>query len=58
MVTARRSGLEARAVESGVGVVGYLLMHTRQLDMIMNEPAAVDHYRTKMSRDIEGLAGG
>jgi pyruvate,water dikinase len=55
MVTARRTNLEQPAVVHGLRVVGYLLMHTRQLDMIMNQPAAVDHYRTKMKADIENL---
>jgi len=36
-------------------VVGYLLMHTRQLDMVMNQSAAVERYRSKMRIDIEGL---
>ena len=31
-------------------------MHTRQLDMIMNDPSAVEHYRTKMWADIQSLA--
>jgi pyruvate,water dikinase len=55
MVTARKTNLEQPAVEHGLRIVGYLLMHTRQLDMIMNQPAAVDHYRTKMRADIDNL---
>jgi pyruvate,water dikinase len=55
VVTARRTGLDAADIEQGLRVVGYLLMHTRQLDMIMNQPAAVEHYRLKMRADIEGL---
>jgi len=55
VVTARRTGLDAADIEQGLRVVGYLLMHTRQLDMIMNQPAAVEHYRSKMRADIEGL---
>jgi hypothetical protein len=30
-------------------------MHTRQLDMIMNQPEAVEHYRAKMAGDIGEL---
>jgi pyruvate,water dikinase len=56
MVTARRTGLEQAEVERGLRVVGYLLMHTRQLDMIMNQPAAVKHYRAKMKDDITKVA--
>jgi hypothetical protein len=26
--------------------------------MVMDRPAAVDHYRTKLVRDIEGLLAG
>ena len=55
MVAARRTGIDQAIVERGVRVVGYLLMHTRQLDMIMNEPTAVDHYRRKMRADIESI---
>ena len=55
VVVARRTGLERAKVEQGLGVVGYLLMHTRQLDMIMNQPVVVEKYRSKMRTDIEGL---
>ena len=55
VVTARRTSLDWAVVEQGLRVVGYLLMHTRQLDMVMNQPAAVEHYRSKMRADIEGL---
>ena len=55
VVTARRTNVDASAVELGLRVVGYLLMHTRQLDMIMNDPAAVKHYRAKMQKDIDRI---
>ena len=55
MVTARRTHLKQDDIEDGVRIVGYLLMHTRQLDMIMGDPRAVEHYRKKMKADIEGL---
>ena len=57
VVTARKTHLDKEEVEQAVRVVGYLLMHTRQLDMIMNEPSAVEHYRTKMEADIAGILG-
>jgi pyruvate,water dikinase len=56
MVTARRTGLQQQDVAKGLRVVGYLLMHTRQLDMVMDKPAAVEHYRAKMQKDIDNLA--
>ena len=55
VVTARRTGLSASDVERDLRVVGYLLMHTRQLDMVMNEPTAVERYRAKMRTDIQSL---
>ncbi len=55
VVTARRTGVDRTVIEQALRVVGYLLMHTRQLDMVMNQPAAVEKYRSKMRIDIEGL---
>jgi pyruvate,water dikinase len=55
VVTARRTGLEADQIEDALRVVGYLLMHTRQLDMVMADPRAREHYRSKLESDIERL---
>jgi pyruvate,water dikinase len=55
VVTARRTHLAHGDVEDGVRVVGYLLMHTRQLDIIMGDKRAVEHYRAKMRADISSL---
>jgi len=38
-----------------VEVLGYLALHTRQMDMIMTNPAHVNHYREKYRKDIERL---
>jgi pyruvate,water dikinase len=38
-----------------VEILGYLALHTRQLDMIMANPSHVDYYRGKYRKDIEGL---
>jgi len=52
VVTARRTILDHHDVERSLRVVGYLLMHTRQLDMIMADRAAVAHYGAKMRADL------
>jgi pyruvate,water dikinase len=38
-----------------VEVLGYLALHTRQMDMIMTNPAHVSYYREKYRTDIERL---
>jgi len=52
---ARLEGLGRDDMFSRLRVIGYLLMHTRQLDMIMASPSAVQHYRDKMNGDIKKL---
>ena len=52
---ARIGGLDADATAARLRIVGYLIMHTRQLDMIMDDPKAVERYRKKLRRDIESL---
>ena len=47
-VTARVSARPKEEILDLVRVVGYLLMHTRQLDMIMGHPKTVEHYRKKL----------
>ena len=52
---ARLEGLPEEHVLKSLKEVGYLLMHTRQLDMVMADPASVDFYRKKIIREISGL---
>ena len=61
-VTVREDHLSARIrEESGdymkqrMAMLGYLTLHTRQLDMIMSNPDQVAFYRDKLKRDIEGV---
>jgi len=41
-----------QAVAQALQVVGYLLMHTRQLDVIMADRAAFAHYGEKIRADL------
>jgi pyruvate,water dikinase len=52
---ARVEQLSQEDMEMRLRVVGYLLMHTRQLDMVMTDPKAVKHYRNRMNSDIEKI---
>lgn len=50
---ARLEGLDLEDMEYHLKVLGYLITHTRQLDMIMTSPAQVDKYRSKFFEDFE-----
>jgi pyruvate,water dikinase len=57
MLSSRIEGLQADAMEERLKLVGYLIMHTRQLDMIMSDAGVVESYRRKMRADLETLCG-
>ena len=54
---ARLTGLREEGMKDRLRVVGHLLMHTRQLDMVMDDPTAVAHYRSKIREDLETVRG-
>ena len=44
-------------LEQRLQILGYLTLHARQLDMVMNQPGAVELYREKFLREIEEMLG-
>ena len=44
-------------LEQRLQILGYLTLHARQLDMVMNQPGAVDQYREKFLQEIEEMLG-
>jgi pyruvate,water dikinase len=54
-VTARIEGRDRESMQGRLRVLGHLLMHTRQLDMVMTDAAAVARPRARLARDLARL---
>ena len=54
-LAARIEGRNIEEMKDILRVLGYLIIHTRQLDMVMTDPQSVAYYRQKMLADLRKL---
>ncbi|MCX7822109.1 MAG: PEP-utilizing enzyme [Syntrophobacterales bacterium] len=54
-LSARIEGRDIEEMKDALRVLGYLIIHTRQLDMVMTDPQSVTFYREKMLADLQKL---
>jgi pyruvate,water dikinase len=52
---ARVEGHDLDYMKKRLEILGYLTLHTRQLDMIMSNNAALNHYQQKIEKDIHNI---
>jgi pyruvate,water dikinase len=56
LLRARFEDAPMEAMRHRLKVLGYLIIHTRQLDMVMSNDALVAHYRARLKQAIAGLS--
>ncbi len=54
-ITARAEGDDENGMRQKLRILGYLLFHTRQLDMVMSNEASYVQWRQKLLADISGV---
>ncbi len=57
LLIARIDNQERDTMIEKLRVLGYMVIHTRQLDMVMNNPDSVNHYKKQITEDIEEMLG-
>ena len=57
-LSARAQALAQPRMIRRLKILGYLSLHTRQLDMVMTHKPTVAHYRKRMEKDLESLESG
>jgi pyruvate, water dikinase len=56
-LSARFEDYPMDVMQNRLNITGYLIMHTRQLDMVMSSNTMVEHYRKKILKDLDRLFG-
>ncbi|MCP4604180.1 MAG: pyruvate, water dikinase [Proteobacteria bacterium] len=55
-VNARIEGYEQSFMEAHLEILGYLVFHTRQLDMVMTDESSIRRYKKKITDDLVKLS--
>jgi pyruvate,water dikinase len=52
---ARIEGLDEEPMKTRLKILGYLIIHTRQLDMVMSKDNSIEEHRAKMLNDLRKI---
>lgn len=57
LLIARLDNQEQKTMVEKLRVLGYMVIHTRQLDMVMSNPGTVSHYKKEITDDLVEMLG-